>query len=260
MATQSTTPLQGKTAIVTGGSKGIGAATTLHLATLGANVVFTYSSDASAADALATKINSKLPSEPGSPPRVYGFKGDASSIPDLQALVAKTLELYSRIDILILNAAIMPLQDLAHTSEQLFDSTMALNVKGPFFLAQLVVPHLAPGSHIVFISTSLIAASTISPPYITYLATKGAIEQIVRVLAKDLAKGGICVNAVAPGPTGTELFYKDKPDAILDGIKRFIPMGRFGTPEEIAEVIGWLSGDGSRWVTGQVIRANGGMA
>jgi len=253
-------PLNGKTAIITGGSKGIGAATTLHLATLGANVVFTYSSDSSAADALAVKINSLFPSDAGTPPRVLGFKGDASSIPDLEALVAKTLETYSRIDILILNAAIMPMADLAHTSEPTFDSTMALNVKGPFFLTQLVAPHLAPGSHVIFISTSLTSASTITPPYLVYLVTKGAIEQMVRVLSKDLAKGGICVNAVAPGPTGTELFYQGKSDAVLDGIKKSIPMGRLGTPEEVAEVIGWLSGDGSRWVTGQVIRANGGLA
>jgi 3-oxoacyl-[acyl-carrier protein] reductase len=254
------TPLQGKTAIITGGSKGIGAATTFHLANLGANVVFTYSSDAAAAEALATKINSLFPSNANSPPRVLGFKGDASSIPDLEALVAKTLETYSHIDILVNNAAILRLQDLKDTSEATFDSTMALNVKGPFFLTKLVAPHLAPGSHIIFTSTSLTATSVITSDYLLYVTTKGAIEQMVRVLSKDLAKVGVCVNAVAPGPIGTEMFYNGKSEAVLDAINKLIPMGRVGTPEEVAEVSGWLAGDGSRWVTGQIIRANGGLA
>jgi len=255
-----TTPLQGKTAIITGGSKGIGAATTHHLATLGANVVFTYSSDTAAADALAAKINSLFPPDANSSPRVLGFKGDASSMLDMKALVAKTLETYSHIDILILNAAIMPLQELADVTEAASETAMAVNVKGPLFLTQLVAPHLAPGSHIVFLSTSLTVASTTPPPYLVYAATKGAVEQMVKLLSKDLARRGICVNGVAPGPTGTDMFYKDKCDAMLDSFKKLIPMGRLGTPEDVAEVIGWLSGDGSRWVTGQIVRANGGMA
>jgi len=253
--------LQGKVAIITGGSKGIGAATTLQLAAQGANVIFTYSSDASAADALAEKVNNLYPAiSPSTQPRVTAFKGDAAAIGDLKALVAKTIEVYGGIDILILNAAVLPMHDLEHTSELSFDSTMALNVKGPYFLTQLVAPHLKPGSHVIFLSTSLAVSSTVTPAYLLYLTTKGAIEQMVRVISKDLARKGISVNAVAPGPTGTELFYKDKPDAVLNMLKGFIPMGRLGTPEEIAQVITWLAGDSSSWISGQIIRANGGMA
>ncbi|KAF4616902.1 hypothetical protein D9613_008768 [Agrocybe pediades] len=251
---------QGKVAIITGGSKGIGAATTLQLVAQGANVVFTYSSDTAAADALVTKVHGLYPPIANAPPRVTAFKGDAAAVGDLKVLVSKTLEVYGQIDILILNAAIMPMHDLEHTTEASFDNTMALNVKGPYFLTQLVAPHLKAGSHIVFLSTTLIAASTVTPAYLLYLTTKGAIEQMVRVISKDLSRKGISVNAVAPGPTGTELFYKDKPDAVLNMIKSFIPMGRLGTPEEIAQVIVWLSGDSSGWVSGQIIRANGGMA
>ncbi|KAF8906825.1 hypothetical protein CPB84DRAFT_367421 [Gymnopilus junonius] len=256
----SAAPLQGKTAIITGGSKGIGAATTKHLAALGANVVFTYSSDSATAEALAKKLNSEFPSLPDEQPRALGVKSDSTSMIDLKSLVAKTLETYSHIDILILNAAILPMQDLANATEATFEAAMNTNVKGPLFLTQLVAPHLAPGSHVVFISTSLTIASTVTPNYLIYAATKGAVEQMIRVLSKDLAKRGICVNGVGPGPTGTEMFYKDKSDAVLNAIKQLIPMGRVGTPEEVAEVIGWLSGDGSRWVSGQVIRANGAMA
>ena len=116
------------------------------------------------------------------------------------------------------------------------------------------------GSHVVLISTTQCTASTVTPPYLLYNTTKGAIEQMTRVMSKDLATKGICVNAVAPGPTGTELFYKGKPEQMLKMIAGFSPMGRIGTPEEIAEAIVWLSGGQSRWVTGQVLRANGGLA
>ncbi|KAH9477437.1 NADPH-dependent aldehyde reductase-like protein, chloroplastic [Psilocybe cubensis] len=260
MSSASTLPLQGKVAIVTGGSKGIGAAITLHLLSLGANVVFSYSSDESSASALEAKINSEFPAPHGAPPRAVSFKGDSSSIPDIDALVDYTLKTYHHLNIVVANAAIMSLQDLAHTTEEIFDRHMSVNVKGPFFLAQRTAQHLGEGGRIIFLSSSLIANSSVAPPYLVYLATKGAIEQMVRVLARDLAKGKITVNAVAPGPTATDMFLNGKSDALLQAIKSSIPMGRFGTPEEIADIVGFLSGEGSRWVSGQVIRANGAMA
>ena len=116
------------------------------------------------------------------------------------------------------------------------------------------------GSHIVLVSTTLCTASTVTPNYLLYCATKGAIEQMTRVLSKDLARKGISVNAIAPGPTGTELFLKGKPEPVLKMIAGFNPQNRIGTPEEVADAIVFFSGDGSRWVTGQVIRVNGGMA
>ncbi|KAF9554211.1 short-chain dehydrogenase [Agrocybe pediades] len=250
--------MQGKVAIVTGGSQGIGAATTQHLASQGAYVVFTYSSSATLAEELAEKINAQYPSSV--PPRVTALKSDAGSITDIKALVAKTLKVYGRIDILVLNAAVAPTVDLEHTSEETFDSTISINVKGPYFLAQEAAPHLKPGSRIIFLSTSLAASSSVKPFQLLYVATKGAVEQIVRVLSKDLATKGITVNAVAPGATGTAMFYKGKTEEMVNQSKSTIPMGRLGTPEEIAEVITWLAGESSGWVTGQVIRANGGSA
>lgn len=116
------------------------------------------------------------------------------------------------------------------------------------------------GSHIVFLSTTLCAASNVTPNYLLYASSKGAIEQMTRIVSKDLARKGICVNAVAPGPTGTELFYKDKPESVLKAIASFNPQNRIGTPEEVADAIIFLSGSGSRWITGQVVRVNGGVA
>lgn len=126
--------------------------------------------------------------------------------------------------------------------------------------SQKAAPHMPQGSHIVLLSTTLCTATTVQAPYLLYNSTKGAIEQMTRVMCKDLAPKGIAVNAVSPGPTGTELFYKGKSEQMLKTIAGFSPMGRIGKPEEIAEAIVWLSSASSSWVSGQVLRANGGMA
>lgn len=116
------------------------------------------------------------------------------------------------------------------------------------------------GSHVIFVSTALTVMSTITPNYLLYVTTKGAIEQMVRVICKDLAGNGIVVNAVAPGPTITELFSKGKSDKIMKAIAGLSPFNRIGKPEEIAETILYLAGSGSQWVSGQILRANGGIA
>lgn len=126
------------------------------------------------------------------------------------------------------------------------------------FASQAAAPHMPRGSHIIFLSTSLTTASTVMPGYLLYNSTKGAVEQMTRVMNKDLGRKGILVNAVAPGPTGTELFFRGKSEELLKTIANFSPQGRIGTPEEVAEAVVFLAH--SSWVSGQVIRANGGMA
>lgn len=116
------------------------------------------------------------------------------------------------------------------------------------------------GSHVVFVSTTLCAASTVQPNYLLYNTTKGAIEQMTRVMAKDLGRKGIVVNAVAPGPTSTELFLKGKPEGMLKTIAGANPFQRLGKPEEVAEAFLFLASPGSQWVSGQVVRVNGAMA
>ena len=116
------------------------------------------------------------------------------------------------------------------------------------------------GSHIVFLSTSLTTWSGVTPNYLLYNSTKGAIEQMTRVMAKGLAAKGINVNAVAPGPTATELFLKGKSEQMLKGIANGIPFGRIGEPDEVANAIAFMCSNASGWIQGQVLRANGGMS
>ncbi|KAJ5524757.1 short-chain dehydrogenase/reductase-like protein sdr [Penicillium frequentans] len=243
--------LAGKVAIITGGSKGIGKATALRLARDGAKVAIQYLSDDQSAQEVVNAIGEE---------NALAVKGNAGSVADSDELIRRTVDKFGQVDILIANAGSLPVRDLASTSEQDFNDCMDLNVKGPYFLVQKVVPHLRPGARIILVSTTLCHASTIAPSYLLYLTTKGAIEQMVRVLAKDLGPKEITINAVAPGPTDTVLFTRGKPEAMLNGIKNLSPRGRFGKPEEIAEAMAFFSSPASGWVSGQILRVNGGMA
>lgn len=239
----------GKVALITGGSKGIGKAVVQQLAAAGAKVVINYSSDATAADELVASIGAD---------NAVAIKADAGSLAEIESLIKQTVDRFGKIDILVPNAGVMPMRNLESTTEEDFDKTYNLNVKGPFFLAQKAVPHMPSGSHIVFISTTLCTASFVQPPYLLYCSTKGAIEQMTRIVAKELAPKGINVNCVAPGPTSTELFLRGKPKPMLDTIAGFSPFNKLGTPEDIAEGILFLAGEGSKWVAGQTLRVNGG--
>lgn len=244
--------LTGKVVLITGASKGIGRATALRVAADGASVVINYLSDRQAADELVAQIG---------PDRALAVQADVSKIPDIETLVAAAVEKFGKIDVVMPNAAILRMRTLPTTTESDFDTHFNLNVKGPLFLVQKAVPHMpAFGSgRIIFVSTGLNTATTLSPGYLLYVATKGAIDQLVRALSKDpeLAAKGITVNAVAPGPTGTELFYHGKSEELLEMLRRQSPFGRFGVPGEIASVVAFLAGEESKWVSGQVIRVNG---
>ncbi|KAJ9610843.1 hypothetical protein H2200_005620 [Cladophialophora chaetospira] len=248
----STTPLAGKVAVITGGSKGIGAATATQLVSRGARVVVNYGRDTSAAEKLVSTLGAD---------NAYAVQADAASISGVEKLVKSTIEKFGKIDILIPNAGLLTLKDVESCTEEDFDRTFNINVKGPFFLVQKALPYMAAGSSIVLISTTQCYASTVSAPYTLYCATKGAIDQLTRVLSKDLlAKKGIRVNAIAPGPTATDLFLEGKPQQVLDAIAGAHPGKRIGKPEEIAASIAYVVGDGASWVSGQTIKVNGGLA
>ena len=242
--------LNNKVALITGGSKGIGRAAALRLAKDGATVVINYSSDAAAAESLVQEIGSQ---------RALDLKADASKISEIEKMVDEVVKRFGKIDILFANAGQLPMATLEATTEEAFDYAMAINVKGPYFLVQKAVKHMPPGSHVLLNSTTL-CVSPASPPYMLYLTTKGAVEQMVRVLCKDLATKDIAVNAIAPGPTATELFLKGKPEAMLKTIAGMNPHNRLGQVEEIADAVAFLCGSDSRWVSGQVLRVNGGVA
>jgi 3-oxoacyl-[acyl-carrier protein] reductase len=185
-------PLTGKTALITGSSKGIGASTALHLASLGANIVINYSTSPSAANALVEKIG---------PTHSTAIRADASSLPSITSLIESTISWppsNGKIDILIANAAIGKMRSVEQTTEEDFDATFNLNVKGPYFLVQKALPYMSAGSKVVLLSTSLCAVTTITPNYLLYVSSKGAIEQMVRVLAKDLGVRGITVYVYHP--------------------------------------------------------------
>jgi len=243
--------LQDKVVLVTGGSKGIGRAIAIGAAAQGAKVVINYSSDSSAADEVVKTIGSD---------RVIAVRADNSKTSELQGLVDATVDRFGRIDVLIPNAAIMHMRTVENTSEEDFDAMFNTNVKGPYFLVQKSLPHMPQGGRIIFLSTTVLATSNLPPPYLLYASTKGSIEQMAKFMAKDLASKGITVNAIAPGPTGTELFYKDKTDEMIQRANASSPFNRIGTPEEVASVVLFLSGKESSWVTGQTIRVNGGVA
>jgi 3-oxoacyl-[acyl-carrier protein] reductase len=126
-------------------------------------------------------------------------------------------------------------------------------------LAKKVIPHMPPGGRIVFVSTGICHASAVAPDYLLYAATKGAIEQMTRVMAKGLASKGISVNAVGPGPTATDLFMNGKSERMVDHLRKAHPFGRLGTPEDIAGVVAFFVGPDSQWVTGQTYLVNGGL-
>lgn len=241
-------PLSGKVAIVTGGTKGIGAATARKLVSIGANVVVNYGTDSSAAESLIKELGSD---------KALAIQADASSIAGVEMIVNQTIAAHGKIDILIPNAGTLPMADLESTTEEMFDRTYALNVKGPYFLCQKAVPHMAPGSRIILISTSVLLNSSPPPPYLLYGSSKGAIEQFARILAKDLGRKKILVNTVSPGPTSTELFLKGKPQPMIDTIASWSPFGKLGDPEEIADAITFLSGPSSRWISGTNLPVNG---
>ncbi|KAJ5728496.1 hypothetical protein N7493_004826, partial [Penicillium malachiteum] len=247
----STMSLSGKVAIITGSSQGIGKATALRLASEGASVIINYRSSAKAANDLVEQIGSD---------RALAVQADVSKLPDLDHLVQETVTRFGKIDILILNAGILPMRDLESTTEEDFDSTYNLMVKGPYFLAQKAAKHMSPGARIIFVSSSVTANSAIAPTYLLYASAKGAIEQLARVAAKDLGRKGILVNTIAPGPTTTELFLEGKSEQLIKTLAGTNPFNRIGEPEEIAAVMAFLSGKESSWMSGQVLRVNGAMA
>ncbi|KAF4341968.1 3-oxoacyl- reductase [Fusarium beomiforme] len=241
--------LNGKVVLVTGGSKGIGKAVVERVAADGASVVINYSSDSTPADELANKIGSD---------KALAFKADVSSIPEIEKLVQATVEKFGKIDCVMANAACAPMNDLESTTEEGFDKAFNLNVKGPYFLVQKAVKHMPRDGRVILVSSGVLHQSQVAPRYLLYASSKGSVEQMTRILAKDLGPKGITVNAIAPGPTATEMFFQGKSQELIDTIASFSPLGRLGKPEEIAGLAAFLAGPTSSWVSGQVIGANGG--
>ncbi len=237
-------------AIVTGSSKGIGAAVAERLARDGFAVVVNYASGAEAAGALVSKIKAASG-------QAIAVKADVSDPAAVAALFDQATAAFGGVDVLVNNAGIMKLKPLAETEDALFDRHVAINLKGTFNGLREASRRMRDGGRIVSFSSSVVGLY--QPTYAAYAATKGGVEAMTHILAKELGKRGITVNAVAPGPVATELFLGDKSEDQVAAITKMIPLGRLGEPEDIARVVAFLVGPDGGWVNGQVLRANGGV-
>jgi len=238
--------------LITGSSRNIGAAIARRFAAEGADVVINYAKNEQAARETADGIN-KLGAG-----RAFPIQSDVSSVASAKKLVEDTIAEFGRIDVLVLNAGIMGAKTLLDVDEEYYDQHFNINVKGPFFVTQFAVPHMPSGSRIIFFSTHLTIQSVITPNYVVYAGTKGAVEQFSRVLAKDLGSRGINVNTVSPGPTATSLFFAGKTEEQIKKFEGFSPFGRLGQPDEIAAAVLYLAGPDANWVSGTNLLVAGG--
>ena len=234
--------------LITGGTKGIGASIAAAAVREGAKVAVNYGADSASAEKLVSQLGQD---------KAFAVQADAGTVAGAEKMVQETVNKYGTIDTLILNAGIMAMKTVANTTEADFDKSFNLNVKGPWFTVQKALPYLKSGSRVILVSTSVIHSSTLQPPYALYGSTKGAIEHMTHAFAKDLGTKGINVNCVAPGPTGTELFYNGKTEQQIQMISNFSPFGRLGEPKDVAEVFIFLASAAGNWVSGQVIPVNG---
>jgi 3-oxoacyl-[acyl-carrier protein] reductase len=239
-----------KVALVTGASRGIGAAVAERLAREGFTVIVNYSGSAEPAEALVRKI------EQGGG-RALAAQADVSSRADVRRLFDSAETAFGGVDVLVNNAGIMALATIANTDEASFDRQVAVNLKGTFNTLREAAGRLRTGGRIINFSSSVVGL--LQPTYAAYAATKAGVEAMTSVLAKELRGRNITVNAVAPGPTATDLFLKGKPQEVVDHLAKLAPLERLGQPTDIADVVAFLAGPGAGWVNGQVLRANGGI-
>jgi 3-oxoacyl-[acyl-carrier protein] reductase len=238
-----------KMAIVTGASRGIGAAVAERLAGDGF-VVVNYSGDAAPAEALAHKIEAK-----GG--RALTAKADVSDPAAVRRMFDAAETAFGGIDVVVNNAGIMTLSSIADTDDATFERQMNVNFKGTFNTLREAAARLRDGGRIINFSSSVVGL--LQPTYGVYAATKAAVEAMTSVLAKELRGRNITVNAVAPGPTATDLFLNGKPQDIIDWMAKLAPLERLGQPEDIAAAVAFLAGPDGAWINGQTLRANGGI-
>ncbi|WP_024479978.1 SDR family oxidoreductase [Cellulophaga baltica] len=238
-----------KVIIVTGSSKGIGKETALLLAKNGAKVVINHSNS----EKEAKETVAKIVANGGS---AFSFKADVSKKKEVTALFDATLEAYGKIDVLVNNAGTMVSKLLKNSSEDDFITLFNVNVKGVFNTLQEASSKLADNGIIINFSSS--TAKLMLPTYSLYSATKAAVEQMTRVFSKEIGRG-ISVNAIAPGATETDMFLNGKSEEVLTKLKGMNAFNRLAKPIDIAKVVLFLSSDDSKWISGQVIGANGAL-
>lgn len=241
--------LAGRVAVVTGAATGIGRAIVRRLAADGAMVTINHLDNADAAE----DVRAGVASDGG---QAVVVQADVSRRAEFERLFHATRAAFGRVDILVNNAAVALLGPVRDATEHDIDTVLAVNVKGMVYGCQIAARQLTDGGRIINISSS--TTGLMLPGYALYDMTKGAMEQVTRILAKELGSRGITVNAVAPGATETETYRDGKSPEFLATLEHMSAFGRLGRVEEIADVVAFVAGEDARWVTGQVIRVNGG--
>ncbi|GJM84703.1 hypothetical protein PR202_ga00396 [Eleusine coracana subsp. coracana] len=248
-------PLDGRVALVTGGSRGIGREVCSHLAALGARVVVNYASNSAKADELVAELGSRGH-------RAVAVKADVSDPADVRALFDRAEEAFGSPPHIVVSCAGLlnpKYPALADTTVEDFDAMFRVNVRGTFLVCREAANRVPAnsGGRIVTFSSSIMG--TLLPGYAAYTATNGAVEAMTKILAKEVAAKGITANVVAPGPVRTDLFLAGKDETFLKTVEER-SMGRIAETTDVASVVTFLVSDAAAWVNGQVIRVNGGFA
>ena len=238
-------------AIVTGASRGIGAAVARRLAKDGFAVAVNYASSSNEADALVAELTA-------AGTRAIAIKADVSNADDVRRMFEVTEQQLGKIDVLVNNAGVLTPMPLADTSDALYDHNFDINVRGTFNTLREAAARMNDGGRVVNFSSTTLGLNM--PGYAIYNATKAAVEAFTHVFAKELRGRKITVNAVAPGPVATALFLDGKTDEQIQTFANMPPLQRLGQPDDIASVVSVLTGPDAGWVNGQVLRANGGVA
>ena len=239
-----------KVAIVTGSSRGIGAAIATRLATDGLAVVVNYAGHVASAEELVAKIR-RAGGE------ALAVKADVSDAAAVTSLFDATEKAFGGVDVLVNNAGIMTLGRIADVDDAAFTRQVDINFRGTFNTLREAGRRLREGGRIVNLSSSVVGLKFEN--YGVYAATKAAVETLTAIMAKELRGRDTTVNAVAPGPTGTELFLDGKSPQLVEKLSKMNPLERLGTPRDIAAAVAFLVGPDGAWINGQTLRANGGM-
>lgn len=241
---------QEKVALVTGASRGIGAAIAKRLARDGFSVIVNYAGGSEAAAAVVGEIEA-------AGGKAITAQADVSDAGAVKRMFDSAEAAFGGVDVLVNNAGIMMLAPLASADEAHVTKQIDINLKGTINTLREAATRLRSGGSIVNFSTSVVELKLEN--YGVYAATKAAVETLTAIMAKEMRGRSINVNAVAPGPTATDLFLNGKSDELIERMSKMNPLERLGTPEDIANAVAFLAGPDGSWINGQVLRANGGM-